>query len=292
MNTQQQLLTIGDLIVTKKCIGNGSFGGINEGRLGVLPCAVKVLHGHNLFFPIQQDVQQERLKRFKTECKFLEDLKHPHIVLHLATRIHPDSGIPLLVMELMDESLTTFLGRSSEPLPLRTQMRLCYDVALALSFLHSKNVVHRDLSSNNVLLLGTRAKVADFGISRLIEDGKFEKTLTSTMPGSKDYMPPEAWVSGIKYDGKFDVFSFGVLIVQIITRLLPTAGDRAVPDESVPGGYRHLLEVERRKHHIQMIEGHPLYDLAIACLKDNHKNRPLASDICLKLDVLFRETPT
>ena len=57
-------------------------------------------------------------------------------------------------MELMDDSLTHFLEGSSQPIPYHIQVNICCDIALALSFLHSNSIFHRDLSSNNVLLIG------------------------------------------------------------------------------------------------------------------------------------------
>jgi serine/threonine-protein kinase TNNI3K len=57
-------------------------------------------------------------------------------------------------MELMDDSLTHFLESSPRPIPYHIQVNICHDITLALSFLHSNGIVHRDLSSNNVLLIG------------------------------------------------------------------------------------------------------------------------------------------
>ena len=81
---------------------------------------------------------------------------------------YAETGAPILLMELMDESLTHFLEKSSELTPYHVQVNLCHDVSLALSFLHSNNIIHRDLSSNNVLLISNvRAKVTDFDMARL-----------------------------------------------------------------------------------------------------------------------------
>ena len=72
-------------------------------------------------------------------------------------------------MELMDESLTSYLERPPNhlPLPLHVQVDIGHDVTQALSHLHNHGILHRDLSSNNVLLIGNRrAKVTDFGMAK------------------------------------------------------------------------------------------------------------------------------
>ena len=81
-------------------------------------------------------------------------IKHPNIVQFLGTVRDPRSQRLALLMELMDDSLTRFLERSSGPLPYHTQLNICHDVTLALAYLHSNDIIHRDLSGNNVLLIG------------------------------------------------------------------------------------------------------------------------------------------
>ncbi len=72
-------------------------------------------------------------------------------------------------MELMDMSLTSFLESPPAIPPFHTQVNICHDIAMALSFLHSHGIIHRDLSSNNILMIGDRrAKVTDFGMAKLI----------------------------------------------------------------------------------------------------------------------------
>ena len=105
-----------------------------------------------------------------------------------------DTHLPVLVMEVMDDSLTHFLEHSPQPIPYHLKTNICHDITLALLFLHSNNIVHRDLSSNNVLLIGNvRAKVTDFGMARLFEINPQASRFTNTMcPGTDVYMPPEA----------------------------------------------------------------------------------------------------
>ena len=119
-------------------------------------------------------------------------------------------------MELMDQNLTRLLERSSDPIPLVDQIDICYDISLALSYMHSVQVMHRDLSSNNVLFKGKIAKLADFGMSAQFTDEENVKVLC---PGSVNYMPPDAVMEPTVYGPKIDCFSFGVLIIQIATLL-------------------------------------------------------------------------
>ena len=118
-------------------------------------------------------------KKFEQECRLLSAVKHPHIVQYLGTYHDPGSKLPVLLMELMDASLTRFLERSHEPLPYHTEVNLCHDIALALSYLHSNGIVHHDLSSNNVLLIAvSRAKVTDFGMVKLYDVNRSTAHLT------------------------------------------------------------------------------------------------------------------
>ena len=273
-------------------LGSGSFGEVWKGTRSGSPCAVKVLHGVSLFLPLHGSVTSERQKRFESECKFLEQLKHRNIVRYLQRYIHPGSGTTMLAMELMDENLSTFLTRQrrthGERLGKCIQMKLSKDVAQALDYLQSIPVVHRDLSSNNILLSTQTvncqsicAKVSDFGISRLIDNERFDKTLSTLAPGTKGYMPPESWISNSKYNEKFDIFSYGVLVVQIITTLPPS------PSYRIDNSKKVVPEVKRREDHLFQMRGHQVQGLVSHCLRDNKDERPAASNICCTLQQLL-----
>ena len=109
------------------------------------------------------------MERFQQECAFLESIRHPNIVQYLGMTRDPESRLPVLLIELLDESLTKMLERSQQSLAYYVQVDICHDIALAVTYLHSKDIIHRDLSSNNVLMIaGRRAKVTDFGMSKLV----------------------------------------------------------------------------------------------------------------------------
>ena len=202
--------------------------------------------------------------------------------------------MPILFMELMDESLTSFLERPADrpPLPLHVQVDIGHDVAQALSHLHHHEVLHRDLSSNNILLIGSRrAKVTDFGMAKLL--GSDPRLTPTYCPGTNGYMSPEALADPPAYTSKLDIFSCGVLFVQLITRKWPNPGPRMhtiqIRDLRVPSGELLMVvpELERRKEHLDLISPtHPLLEVALDCLKDKEGQRPTTDQLCSRLIAL------
>ena len=265
-------------------IGSGSFGDVWKGILRGFPCAVKVLQGMDFFLPLQGQVKSEKQKKFESKCKLLQKIKHPNVVQFLQKYIHPESGTPLLAMELMDENLTSFLERQRETSGKRlsecVQVKIGSDVAQALDYLHAIDIVHRNLTSNNILLLDStagrvnchsiNAKISDYETSVFLDNDQFDKTLSI---GTQLYMPPESWNHG-RYNEKLDIFSFGVIIVQTITMLPPNPSDRVNSSNVV------VQEVKRREDHLQQIKGHLLQDLAHCCLQDIITTRPSARETC------------
>ena len=151
-----------------------------------LPCAAKILNP--AFFQFTTAETTNITKKIGDERHHLCAIKHPHMVQYLGMYCDPESRLPVLLMELMDESLTQFLERSY-----KTEVNLCHDIALALSYLHSNGIVHKDLSSNNVLLIaGSRAKVTDFGMAKLYNVNRNTAHLTplTLHPGTVVYMSP------------------------------------------------------------------------------------------------------
>ena len=275
-------------------LGVGSYGKVCKAKCGQLPCAAKLLH--DTMFGGGDPGEFKFAERFEQECQFLSRIKHPNIVQYLGTFRDPQSRRLALLMELMDESLTRFLERTADLLPYHIQVNICHDVALALSYLHSNSIIHRDLSSNNVLLIGEgrRAKVTDFGMSKLMDTNPRMTPLT-LCPGAQFYMPPEALTMPPHYSSKLDCFSHGVLTIQIITKNFPAPGDahRRVQDPNFPNQrlFRQIQETERRKKDIDLIEpNHSLLPIALHCLEDDDTERPSADELCERLTALKRDT--
>ena len=278
-------------------LGIGSYGAVYKAKCDQLPCAAKILHP--ILFATRDPAARRIVQRFEQECDFLSRIRHPNIIQFLGTSRDPESRLPVLLMELMDESLTSFLERPQDPppLPFHIQVNIAHDVAQALAYLHLNEILHRDLSSNNVLLVGSsQAKVTDFGMSKLLGN---DPRLTPTFcPGTMVYMSPEALGEPPAYTRKLDIFSSGVLHVQIITRKFPDPGPRQKAIQmgsDSPFGettvHLNVSEAERRKAHVDLIDpAHPLLRIALDCLKDKEGQRPTAEQLCSRLAAL-KESP-
>ena len=282
----KQILTpsakIGIQIFKNQTLGIGSFGKVCKARYGSLPCTAKLIH-ETLYDPeaFKQIAPEKEhrlpFKRFEQECEVLHSLRHPNVIQYLGVYQDPDTKLPVLLMELMDGNLTHFLNNSLQQIPFHIQVNFCHDIALALSFLHANKVIHRDLSSNNILLISKiRAKVTDFGMATLHVGEQVTQFSHTMCPGTDAYMPPEAVEYKPVYTEKIDSFSLGVLIVQILIQVYPAPGRRHEQIElnypGLPKGRKVKVtvpEVECQKNHIDLVDpNHPLLTIAFDCLQD------------------------
>ena len=250
-------------------LGSGSYGGVCKAKCDGLLCAAKIMHP--TLFDLRDPGTTSYLRKFQEECHLLSLARHPNVVQYLATYNDPDTLLPVLLMELCDESLTAFLERSTRPLSYHVELNICHDITLALVYLHSNSLIHRDLTGNNVLMIaGTRAKITDFGMSKLAI-GNPRMTSLTLCPGNVLYMSPEALDEAKSYTAKLDIFSFGVIVIQILTRQFPNPTDRFqnVHDPRYDKEVRLVVpETERRQTHLQLIsDTHSLKPLALQCLK-------------------------
>ena len=269
----------------KEGLGCGSYGAVCKAKCDGLLCAAKIMHS-TLFDPHDPGTATY-LRKFQEECHVLSLARHPNVVQYLATYYDPDTQLPVLLMELCDESLTAFLERSSGPLSYHIQLNICLDIALALVYLHSNGLIHRDLTGNNVLIIGTRAKITDFGMSKL---ATVNLRMTMTLcPGNLLYMSPEALDEAKSYTSKLDIFSFGVIAIQILTRELPNPTERfcTVHVPQLDDEIRRVVpETERRQAHLQLIpDTHSLKPLTLQCL-NKETQRPSALQLSERLSEL------
>ena len=294
-------------LLKKEKLGSGAYGIVCKAKCDELICAAKIIH-ENLVVPVEGQGRISRgkehrhpVKRFERECEFLSTLKHPNIIQYLGTWTDPDTGQLVLLMELLDSDLTSFLEQAPGPLPFHKQVNICHDIALALAFLHSRDIVHRDLSGKNILMIGdVRTKVTDFGMATFISLSPQQlnrQPSPTTCPGTEVYMPPEALLvseqrSAAGRNGleKIDSFSFGVITLQILTRKSPNPGRRQtlVKEKRLRGQNeyvsKNIPEITCRKEHIDQVDSkHKLRPIFLKCLSDTPRERPAAKWLCERL---------
>jgi len=278
-----KLLQLDNVTSTGKVIGDGAYGRVIE--VSAL-CAAKEIHHALAKFSSPQGFIKLKQKFFQ-ECAQCSVLCHPNIV-HFQGIYYPsnDAQLPWLVMEKMDCSLTQYLENTGPTaVSFQTRMSILYDVSLGLQYLHAQDIIHRDLSSNNILLdKQLVAKIADLGVAKAL-DSSYIKSV-SQAPGTIIFMPPEALSFKPRYGKPVDVFSLGCVTIHLMTLIWPIPKDEAYFDEDT-GKKLAFTEVERRDHYLTNIEGPAqLKELIIQCLQELPKHRPSVNDICKVLSKL------
>jgi serine/threonine-protein kinase len=181
---------------------------------------------------------EERLQRFLREARYAAGITHPNVaVIH---QVGEDDGRVFIAMELIaGESLRQRL--SGGPLDVPTALDLARQIASGLAAAHDRGIVHRDLKPENVMITPQGvAKLLDFGLAkpapaRKDHESDSEAALARTetivtaepgrIVGTPEYMSPEQ-VTGEPLDARSDVFSFGVLLYEMLTGARPFAGTR------------------------------------------------------------------
>ena len=264
-------------------IGRGAYGRVFTVKYCGLICAAKEIHSI-LVEGVGQQQEQNVKEGFLRECQHCSVLSHPNIVRFMGI-YYPkvDSTIPVMIMELMDESLYDYMNK----LPKNAWMKkgsILLDVAEGLSYLHAQKpaVVHRDLSPKNILLKAGKgevpvAKIGDLGVAKIIKaDRRRTQNVLTKVPGTQDFMPPECFSDRPKYDSSLDVFSYGGIVLFIATHQWPTPTMPQVEIDSVTKKLVAHSEVERRQKYLDEMTGcgEWLKPLVESCLSNDSSERP------------------
>ena len=216
------------------------------------------------------------------EKTFLLSLKHQCVVRLLATSGNPTS--PILLMERMWMSLAEFLTNKHSD---HNKISILHDVACGLHYIHEKDIIHCDLTADNILLTDNiTAKLANFGRAMFCQQSM------KCFPETSDYLPPEIFepYSKASCSTKVDVFSFGCLVIHTFTEQHPIPDfDKYVMTYEV-GKYKRHSEIERRSVCLKKFNNNckciTLQDIVLKCLQDDRDYRPTAVTLFSLLDKL------
>ena len=293
VNAREQLkvLQLSGVTVEEKELGRGSYGVVVEVNVNGLKCAGKKLH------PILLETSREEcgqiIQQFVEECFQHSRQRHPKIVQLLGVYFpSPQANLPLMVLEMMEMTLSKCLDKYPN-LPLSLKNDMLIDVAQGLLHLHNQSppIIHRDLTSNNVLLNSHFvAKIADLGVAKIIVDNHFSRQFTK-QPGTVAYMPPEALSSKPTYNTKLDVFSFGVLTLHMCVNKWPVPTEAFVNAANSGNVYCRVPEIDRRKDYLtELKEDHTHMNLIRKCLQNDPNSRPSARDVLDSLQTITDTT--
>jgi eukaryotic-like serine/threonine-protein kinase len=199
---------------------------LGEGGMGVVYRATdtKLNRAVAIKFLSEELFDADARRRFQREAQMASALNHPHILTVYDVGEH--AGRQYLVTELIDGG-TLQTWAAAEPRKWRQVVELLVGIADALATAHAANILHRDIKPDNILISKSGyAKLADFGIAKLVGDGAHHgsnHTAAGVVIGTVPYMSPEQ-ASGRPLDPRSDIFTFGVLLYELLARRRPFEG--------------------------------------------------------------------
>ena len=224
------------------------------------PYAVKSIYPKHIPGYPKSSVDQIKqfAKEFENKSATYTYFSHSNIELVETAVQLPGDSLPMLLSEWLPENLEMFTTHVKGDLPIHQQLELCKDMANGLQYLHSVGLIHTNLHSRNILVSHDgHAKIGDYICPQVIFCK--EKVPTCNIP----YLPPEAIKDKSNCNEQSDIYSLGVLFLQVATQTIPE-----------PTEMTELSKLKQRREELAGIGNHPLVSLIQRCLTNIRVARP------------------
>lgn len=276
--------TIGPYRIVKK-VGEGGMGEVYEAFHDTIQrrVAVKILHA-------AMAGDQEFASRFLNEARAVNLVNHPGLVQVSDLGELPDGSVYLVMELLQGETLSSRLKSSQGKLTMPEALEFGWQIADSLAAAHAKDILHRDLKPQNIMLvpdshvnLGERAKLLDFGLAKVSEKagGVTVRTRANMLIGTPLYMSPEQCAGNGGIDDKTDVYSLGVVLYEMLCGQQPFTG--------IGDGLLMAMHITQQPEPLQSREPTipaPVAEVVHRLLAKVKEERPTMQEVAADLDVL------
>ena len=280
-------------ILDDKPLGEGAYGRVFEVKYAGKSCAAKEID--SAVFRIAKPKELDRLKtNFIRECNNWSTLHHPNIVTLIGV-YYVDSdttGLPIMVMEKMECTLTSLIENAAvRDIDLQKKISILHDVSKGLWHLHYSNIIHRDLTPNNVLLRQGEAKISDLGVRKAMNTAG---DIMTKLPGTSYFMPPETFEDDPieRYSTAVDIFSYAGIVLYTITEEWPTPTSREKYNSE--NQKREIVsEVDRRQKYLNKMtkyHGKELRPLVMSCLNDKPELCPDIKKVSIIIEAIKKSS--
>jgi len=211
----------GDVVLGER-IGRGNFGEVFKGYWHGTVVAIKKTKIPSV---ATKEELAEFLEDFEREARIMRTIRHPNVLQFLGIcKIGGEEEICIITEYMPRGSLHKILHDSSVTLDWQLRLRMAVDVGRGMNYLHKSNpvIIHRDLKSHNLLLDEYfKVKICDFGLAKLLTNAQPDSSMTSC--GTPAWTAPEV-LRNERYTESADVFSFGIVLWELVTREEPHHG--------------------------------------------------------------------